>query len=51
MRYRNRKTSEIIEISGYVQEFAYGHNSEWERVIEEKKVSKKRVDRSKEDEV
>lgn len=36
MKYKNRKTNETIEVKGYAQEYAYSHNSEWEKVIETK---------------
>lgn len=37
MKFKNKKTNEIVETKGYVQEFAYSHNSEWEKL---KEVSK-----------
>lgn len=40
MKFKSKKTNEIVEVKGYVQEFAYSHNSEWEKV-EEKKQPKK----------
>ena len=36
MKFKSKKTSEIVEVKGYVQEFAYSHNSEWENVEETK---------------
>lgn len=41
MKFKSKKTNKIVEIKGYVQEFAYSHNSEWEKVVEEKKQNKK----------
>lgn len=41
MKYKNKETSEIVETKDYVQEFAYSHNSEWEKVVETKKTTKK----------
>lgn len=41
MKYRNKNSNEIVEAKGYVQEFAYSHNSEWEKV-EEKEVKRKK---------
>ena len=37
MKYKNKKTGETVEIKGYVKEFAYSHNSDWEQVKETKK--------------
>lgn len=34
MKFKSKKTNEIVEAKGYVQEFAYSHNSEWEKVEE-----------------
>lgn len=34
MKFKSKKTSEIVEVKGYVQEFTYNHNSEWEKVEE-----------------
>lgn len=36
MKFKSKKTSEIVEVKGYVQEFAYSHNSEWKKVEETK---------------
>lgn len=36
MKFKNKKTNEIKEVSGYTQEFAYSHNSLWEKVETEK---------------
>lgn len=36
MKFKSKKTSEIVEVKGYVQEFTYSHNSEWEKVEETK---------------
>lgn len=41
MKFKSKKTNEIVEVKGYVQEFAYSHNSEWEKVVEENKQNKK----------
>lgn len=42
MKFKNKKTNEIVEVKGYVQEFAYSHNSEWEKVLEDiKKTGQK----------
>lgn len=42
MKFKNKKTNEVVEIKDYVQEFAYRHNSEWEKVeeIEPKETNK-----------
>ncbi|HJJ05168.1 MAG TPA: HeH/LEM domain-containing protein [Clostridiaceae bacterium] len=37
MKFKNKKTNEIVETKGYVQEFAYSHNSEWEKLKETSK--------------
>lgn len=37
MKFKNKKTNEIVETKGYVQEFAYSHNSEWEKLKEASK--------------
>ena len=37
MKYKNKHTNKIVEARGYVQEFAYSHNSEWEKVKEDNK--------------
>lgn len=45
MKFKNKKTDQIVEVKGYVQEFAYSHNSEWEKQIEEpvkEKTTKKK---------
>lgn len=42
MKYKSKKTNEIVEAKGYVQEFAYSHNSEWERQAEKKETAKKK---------
>lgn len=36
MKFKNKKTGEIVEPKDYAKEFAYIHNSEWEKVIETK---------------
>lgn len=41
MKFKNKKTNEIVEPKGYVQEFAYSHNSNWEKVVEKTKNKKK----------
>lgn len=40
MKFKSKKTNAIVEIKGYVQEFAYSHNSEWEKVEEKKQIKK-----------
>ena len=40
MKFKNKKTNEIVETKGYAQEFAYSHNSEWDKVVESKKTHK-----------
>lgn len=35
MKYRNKSNNEIIEAKGYVQEFAYSHNSNYGKVEEQ----------------
>ncbi len=32
MKFKNKQTNEVVEVKGYVQEFAYSHNSAWEKV-------------------
>ena len=34
MKFKSKKTNKIVEVKGYAQEFAYSHNSEWEKVEE-----------------
>ena len=41
MKYKNKKTGEIVEAKDYAKEFAYIHNSEWEKVIEKPKKEEK----------
>ncbi len=36
MKFKNKLTQEIVEANGYAQEFAYTHNSKWEKVEKEK---------------
>lgn len=43
MKFKSKKTNEIVEIKGYVQEFAYSHNSEWEKVEETKELTKAEI--------
>ncbi len=38
MKFKNKSTNEVVEPKGYAQEFAYIHNSNWEKV--EEKVTK-----------
>lgn len=44
MKFKSKKTNEIVEVKGYVQEFAYSHNSEWEKVEEKKVTAKKKAE-------
>lgn len=44
MKYKSKKTNEIVEVKGYVQEFAYSHNSEWEKAEEINKTAKKKAE-------
>lgn len=37
MKFKNKRTNETVEVKGYVQEFAYSHNSEWKKVNQELK--------------
>lgn len=44
MKFKNKQTQEMVEVSGYTLENAYIHNSNWEKVEEvaqEKKNKKK----------
>lgn len=43
MKFKNKKTDKTVEVKGYVQEFAYSHNSEWEKVEE---ITKKEVNKT-----
>lgn len=36
MKFKSKKTNKIVEVTGYTQEYAYSHNSEWEKVVETK---------------
>ena len=40
MKFRNKVTQETVEAKGYVQEFAYSHNSDWEKVEQPKEPTK-----------
>lgn len=40
MKFQSKKTKEIVEVQGYIQEFAYSHNSEWEKIEEQTKKKK-----------
>lgn len=42
MKFKSKKTNKIVEVEGYVQEFAYSHNSEWEKVEEIKQAKKEK---------
>lgn len=44
MKFKSKKTNEIVEAKGYVQEFAYSHNSEWEKQVEKKETAKKKAE-------
>ncbi len=35
MKFKNKSNNEIIEAKGYVQEFAYSHNSNYEKIEEQ----------------
>lgn len=37
MKFKNKRTGKTVEAKGYVQEFAYSHNSEWEKINETSK--------------
>lgn len=34
MKFKNKKTDEIVEAKNYTQFFAYSHNTNWEKVEE-----------------
>ena len=34
MKFKNKQTQEIVEVNGYVQEYAYSHNSNWKKIKE-----------------
>lgn len=36
MKFKNKITNEIKEPKNYTQLFAYTHNSNWEKIVEEK---------------
>ena len=38
MKFRNKETNEMVEAKGYIQEFAYSHNSNWKEVEETEEV-------------
>lgn len=40
MKFRNKTTKEIVTANCYALEFAYSHNSNWERVKETSKGKK-----------
>lgn len=40
MKFKNKLNNEIVEAKGYTQEFAYSHNSNWEKVEETAKSKK-----------
>ena len=34
MKFKNKKTEEVVEAKNYTQAFAYSHNSNWEKIDE-----------------
>lgn len=42
MKFKNKLDGKIIEVKGYVQEFAYSHNSNYEKSEEKAKKEVKK---------